>query len=1122
MVGLLHAAPLLAVATLATLVEAKDRCTAIIVGAKASTTGTPMTTHTNDCSSCDFRIAKVPAQTHEDGAQHDVVLAAFDYPRYVGGARGKEYLPENLDTRFYNWTATPAIGSIPEVPQTFAYIEGAYGIINEHQVAIGESTCPARFWTKPVTQGGEALFDVGELSRIALQRAQTAREAVQLMGDLAVQYGYYGAVWEGKDVYDEAGEALTVTDTKEAWIFHILPDDTGKSAIWAAQRVPDNQISGVANQFVIRELDLNRPSYFLASPNVHDVAIRNNLWKPDQGTPFDFTLAYAQPRKDTHQYYSTRRIWRLFTLANPELKLSPETDVLASDYPFSVKPASPLSPRDIMRFQRDHYEGTPFDMTKGPKSGPYGDPDRYDAAPNDDLTQEDIDRGHFERAISIFRASYSFVSILDPYNPDNAFLWFGQYAPHATTYTPVFVQSTDVPKQLSRGSLYAFDRESSFWIHALVGNWAARFYSHARPFVARVQDEVESHAEGMLRSVLIEAEQHKREGGVPAMVDFLTKQSDTFAQRAHRASSDLFDYLVTAFHDGYQVSNFYAKMLTVQSIFYPKWWLQQVGFFDGAEESGDAEPASAESATTAPASSSSGVATTAKTKIIEVAHKGSVSYFTTTVLVILSGLAGLFLGRKFHGPLTNKKQGYRPLHVTLHVYDLSHGMARQLSPALLGKTIDGVWHTGVLVFGKEYFFGGGGIQAMAPELVVQRYGMQPVRTITLGETTQTQQQLEQFLRENSARFTDATYDLLRHNCNNFSDEVAKFLVGSGIPQYILDLPNEALNSPFGAMLRPMLDNMNNQMHAAPGDQLFSIPFNDPSRANLAVPAVVTSTPATTPSVDLASRRFKISGSPALHLDKMVQRIKSLNTENLLSEDEVLSLDALSVHIAEDNKEAGSTKSVEWWKIVSKLLSQGHQSAFFFPALGLTRVLLLLPANSKAATEKDACFEAVVHVTEVEPSPLTSAQKTLLLAVLLNAFANPGFSDMALSGSTRFLPFVFATIADPSTGQDPRVLSAHIISNCCLAMKIGEEVVVTTIVCGAVETLDRISRLQPTSAVQQQTIEGIIVGLGRLLHNFEAARSLCVELGLAEVIRRLNVTPGLNAIQPLLSEVVQLI
>ncbi|RLN96695.1 hypothetical protein BBJ28_00006512 [Nothophytophthora sp. Chile5] len=630
---------------------------------QASTTGAPMTTHTNDCSSCDFRIAKVPAQTHEDDAQHDVVLAAFDYPRYVGGARGKEYLPEHLDTRFYNWTATPAIGRIPEVPETYAYIEGAYGILNEHQVAIGESTCPARFVSKPLTHGGDALFDVSELSRIALQRAKTAREAIQVMGDLAVQYGYYGAEWEGDGVYDEAGEALTVTDTKEAWVFHILPDDTGKSAVWAAQRVPEGEMSAVANQFVIREMDLTRPADFLASPNVHDVAVRNNIWKPDQGTPFDFARAYAHPRAETHQYYSTRRIWRLFTLANPQLDLSPTTDVLASDYPFSVKPAAPLSPRDIMRFQRDHYEGTTFDMTKGPKAGPYGDPDRYDAAPNGDLTPADIEHGHFERAISIFRASYSFVSILDPRNADNAFLWFGQYAPHATTYAPVFAKVTDVPEQYSRGSLYAFDRESSFWIHALVGNWAARVYTYASPFVAKVQDDVESQADGMLDSVLNEAARLKKESGEPAMVEFLTKQSETNAKRAHDASADLFDYLVTVFHDGYQVSDFYAKMLTVQSLFYPKWWLQEVGFFaatDNADEDdgGNVEPVASSSAptTAVPSSTSTGADEGQVAK-----HHGSVSYFTATLLAILAGLAGVFLGRKFHGPLTNKKQGYRPL-----------------------------------------------------------------------------------------------------------------------------------------------------------------------------------------------------------------------------------------------------------------------------------------------------------------------------------------------------------------------------------------------------------------------------------------------------------------------------
>ncbi|KAF4320382.1 hypothetical protein BBO99_00003998 [Phytophthora kernoviae] len=461
--------------------------------------------------------------------------------------------------------------------------------------------------------------------------------------------------------------------------------------------------------------------------------------------------------------------------------------------------------------------------------------------------------------------------------------------------------------------------------------------------------------------------------------------------------------------------------------------------------------------------------------------------------------------------------------VTLHVYDLSHGMARQLSPALLGKTIDGVWHTGMLVFGQEYFFGGGGIQIMAPELVAARYGIHPVRTVPLGETHKSQQQFEQFLWNNSARFTGATYDLLRHNCNNFTNEVAKFLVDSGIPQYILDLPDEALNTPFGAMLRPMLENMQNQMHAAPGDQPFAIPFNDPSRANLAVPGAAATTESST-MVDLASRKFKVSGSPSLHLEKMVKRIESLNaSSHVLSEEEVVILHELAMD--SDIKEVDTVTSAGWWQVLNKILAQGHGSSFFFPALGVFRVLLLSSKTSVDATEKNVCFEAVVKASEAEPSPLTSGQKTLLLAVLLNAFANAGFSDIALSGTTRFLPFVFATIADQSATQEARILGANVLSNCCLALEIGEEVVITTIVCGAVETLDRISRLQPTaqsSPAHQQMIEGIIVGLGRLLHNFETARSLSVELGLTEVLRRLNSTPGLSAIQPLLSEVVAMI
>ncbi|TDH73516.1 hypothetical protein CCR75_006123 [Bremia lactucae] len=458
--------------------------------------------------------------------------------------------------------------------------------------------------------------------------------------------------------------------------------------------------------------------------------------------------------------------------------------------------------------------------------------------------------------------------------------------------------------------------------------------------------------------------------------------------------------------------------------------------------------------------------------------------------------------------------------VTLNVYDLSHGMALQLSPALLGKTIEGVWHSGILVYGKEYFFGGGGIQVMAPELVVQRYGMQPVRSFTLGETDRTLPQLEQFLWENHARFCDATYDLLRHNCNNFTDEVARFLVGTGIPKYILDLPNEALNSPFGAMLRPMLENMNTQMHAAPEDQLFSIPFNDASRATLDVPATVASTP-TQASVNLVSHRFKVSGSPTLFLERTVQRIKTLNSTQLLIEAEISALNSLLVHVKEDRKQVNMALNIKLWKIIAKLLAQGSKSDFFFPGLCVFRVLLLQPPQElDAVSDTQACFDIIVNVTAMDSSVLSSAQKTVLLTVLLNAFANSGFRDMALSNSPRYLPFIFATITDSTCHEESRVLGAHIISNCCLAIKAEKNPMVTTIVCGAIETLDQISRLQSNTTMLQQIIEGIIIGLGRLLHNFEAARSLSIELGLGEIIQRLNVSPGLHAIELLVSEVVQ--
>ncbi|ESQ49324.1 hypothetical protein EUTSA_v10021308mg [Eutrema salsugineum] len=147
--------------------------------------------------------------------------------------------------------------------------------------------------------------------------------------------------------------------------------------------------------------------------------------------------------------------------------------------------------------------------------------------------------------------------------------------------------------------------------------------------------------------------------------------------------------------------------------------------------------------------------------------------------------------------------------VSLNVYDLSRGLARQLSASLLGKVIEGVWHTGIVIYGNEYFFGGG-IQHLPAGTTP--YGT-PVRTIELGQSHIPQDVFEMYLQEISPRYTADSYNLLTHNCNNFSNEVAQFLVGKGIPDYILQLPNEVLNSPMGGLLMPMIQNLETTLRA---------------------------------------------------------------------------------------------------------------------------------------------------------------------------------------------------------------------------------------------------------------------------------------------------------------------
>ncbi|XP_022598487.1 desumoylating isopeptidase 1-like [Seriola dumerili] len=143
--------------------------------------------------------------------------------------------------------------------------------------------------------------------------------------------------------------------------------------------------------------------------------------------------------------------------------------------------------------------------------------------------------------------------------------------------------------------------------------------------------------------------------------------------------------------------------------------------------------------------------------------------------------------------------------VKLYIYDLSRGMARQLSSVMLGKHLDGIWHTAIVVHGQEYFFVGEGINKCSPGGTPLG---EPDSIVDLGFTEVPAELFTEYLTSLAeSTYRGDTYNLFEHNCNSFSNEVAQFLTGKKIPSYITDLPSEVLSTPFGQALRPLLDSV---------------------------------------------------------------------------------------------------------------------------------------------------------------------------------------------------------------------------------------------------------------------------------------------------------------------------
>ena len=460
-------------------------CTTMIITKGASKDGSVFVAHSDDSEMFDNRLVLVPAKDHKAGSLRAVYYDASSLgnraefnanvlQRYVGEDRGEVYKDKTKPQSI-------PLGFIPQVKHTYAYFEGNYGIMNEHQLMFGEATNGAKITAEP--KPGKLLFYSSELSRVALERTKTARDAIALIGELIETYGYYGT-----------GETLPVADKNEGWVIEMAPSPEGKGGLWVAKRVPDGEIFVAANEFRIREIDTNSPD-MLYSKNLHKIAKKYGWWNPKDGK-LDW-LRTVSEGEYSHPYYSLRRVWRVQDKLAPSMKLSPwAKDGFTSQYPFSIKPDKKLDVRDVINLYRDYYQGTEFDQSKGITAGPFGNPYRYPGsmdAGNDTGNPSAKLKGAWERPLSIYRSGYSFVLQARSWLPDpiGGIVWFGPDQPMSTVITPFYVGIDSIPKSYYTGLSNKFDQKSAWWAFNFVANWAGLKYSYIIEDIKQKQNELE-------------------------------------------------------------------------------------------------------------------------------------------------------------------------------------------------------------------------------------------------------------------------------------------------------------------------------------------------------------------------------------------------------------------------------------------------------------------------------------------------------------------------------------------------------------------------------------------------------------------------------------------------------
>jgi len=498
-------------------------CTSIQVGRLATTDGSVITAH-----SCD--------------GNYRTWLNIVPHAKHKKGSKNKIYYGKMHNETSWDLRGLVLRGEIPQVEETYAFLNVAYPCMNEHQLAIGETTIGG----KRELYNPEGVFTIEEIERLMLERCTNARDAIRLAGELGKKYGY-----------SDRGECITIADPKEVWhleIFGAGPLEIG--AVWAAVRIPDDHVGISANISRIGELNLDDPDHYMASDNVFSVAEEMGWWDSKSKEPFKFWKAYSGRRP-----FSTREYFILSTLV-PSLNL----DQNAKELPFSVKPDKKVSIRDVLAFYRQTYEGTEFDATKNlmvsqrrskekiksPVVHPWMSYDMR--ALLNTLKPEAVQRF---RTIAISGCSYSHVLQCRDWLPDpvGGICWFAFDNPGQSARIPIFSGTTELLPSFEICAQHRFRTDSACWAFRRANRLATIRWGRTRQYIEDAIKEFEERAFADLPSIekkVLELYQSEASKENPVKVKkYLTKYTNDFARATMHKYWELGDKFWTMFARGF-------------------------------------------------------------------------------------------------------------------------------------------------------------------------------------------------------------------------------------------------------------------------------------------------------------------------------------------------------------------------------------------------------------------------------------------------------------------------------------------------------------------------------------------------------------------------------------------